>query len=98
MNPNDPAALRISPQVVERQLGEQTVLLDLRAGRYFELDATGSRIWALLSEGRSRADLLATLAAEYDAAPAVLAADVDRLLAELLERGLVLRGLDSPIP
>lgn len=67
-----------SPDVLFQMLDGETVLLDLRSGKYFGMDAVGTRMWALLMEtGRPRT-VIAHLLREY-------AVDENRLRAELLE-------------
>ncbi len=46
---------RPKPNVLVRELGGEAVLLDIETGRYFGLNATGVRIWALLGEGEELA-------------------------------------------
>lgn len=62
-----------NPEVVSTTLDTgETVLINLTTANYFSLNATGTRIWALLGEGQSVAEVAATLATEYDvAAPQV---------------------------
>lgn len=83
--------LRPSPGVLHRRVGDGSVLLHIASGRYFELDATGARTWELVLEGRTREELVAALAAEYEAAAGEIEADVDDLVATLLARGLLER-------
>ena len=78
----------IPSQVMARQVGEEVVILDLASGTYFGLDPVGARIWALMGEGRTLAEICATMLEEYEVERAQLEADVLRLAAELLERGL----------
>lgn len=79
-----------APDVVWRAADESTVLLLNPAdGQYFTLDEVGARIWDLVDGTRSAAEIAETVAAEYDADPATIHADVLELLAELRDEGLV---------
>jgi hypothetical protein len=82
-------AFQISADVIFRELDGEAVLLDLASGRYFGLNAVGTRTWALLAAGTSLADATAALAAEFDAPAAEIAADVKSLVSDLLARGLL---------
>jgi hypothetical protein len=62
-----------------RQLEGEAVLLDLTTGRYFGLNATGGRIWALLGEGLTLAGIGERLAEEYALSPQAIAGDIDAL-------------------
>ena len=76
---------RLSPSgdAIASAVGDETVILQLKTGAYFGLDAIGTRIWQLLKEGDRPAAICAQLAREYDVARDVLEADVRRLLGEL---------------
>jgi hypothetical protein len=78
-------------RVVWRDLGGETVLLELGAGRYFDLDATGSRVWALLAAPVALREIVAALEAEFEAPPGAIARDLLDLVAELEREGLVER-------
>jgi hypothetical protein len=82
-------ALTISPQVMARQVGNETVILDLASGIYFGLDEVGSRVWELLGAGRSIESICDQLAGEYQVAGEALQSDVLALVAELRSRGLL---------
>ena len=81
--------IEVSGEVVSREVGDETMLLDLSSGTYFGLDPVGARFWQLLEEGRSPLDARETLAAEYDVDPAQLERDLEALLDELASHGLV---------
>jgi hypothetical protein len=75
-----------------RQVGSETVILDLASGLYFGLDEVGTRVWELLGTGRSVAAVCDELHAEYDAPIERLRHDVDALVADLQGRGLLVPG------
>jgi hypothetical protein len=79
----------VHPSVICRELGGETVLLNLVSGIYYGLDAVGTRVWQLLVEGRTIAGMCEAMLEEYDVAPDVLNADIVRLVGELRERGIV---------
>lgn len=82
----------IPVQVMARQVGEEIVILDLAGGSYFGLDPVGARIWELMGEGRTLAEICATMLEEYEVTAEQLQGDVIRLAGELAERGLVLKA------
>jgi coenzyme PQQ synthesis protein D (PqqD) len=81
--------LRLSPDVVFRNLDGEAVLLDLGSGTYFGLNEVGTRIWQMIEAGDDEPAIVSTLAAEYAAERAAIAADVKRLLGELRSRRLI---------
>jgi hypothetical protein len=84
--------LQIPDHVLSQQVQEETVLLDLAQEQYFGLDAVGTRVWQCLAAGVEPADIVRYLAAEYDADEPRLRADLDALLNELIEAGLLATG------
>jgi hypothetical protein len=79
----------IPTQVMARQVGDETVILDLASGTYFGLDPVGARIWQLIGEDRTAAEICEMMLEEYEVEREQLETDVLRLTGELLERGLV---------
>lgn len=83
-------AYRPSADVVATQLGEnETVLLSLETQRYYSLNETGTRVWALLTTGKAVGEMVEALTREwitdYDEARTY----VQSFLAELNEEGLI---------
>ncbi|NLR69427.1 PqqD family protein [Novosphingobium sp. ERN07] len=79
----------LSEDVVAREVGEETMLLDLASGTYFGLNPVGGRFWQLLEEGRSAAEARDCLLDEFEVEADVLDADLSTLLDELAAKGLV---------
>src|SRR5438105_13284189 len=84
-----PQRLTIPPEVMARQVGDETVLLDLASGNYFGLDAVGARIWQLLVEGKAPPEVCDVLLSEYEVPREALENDLARLLGELKAQGLI---------
>ena len=81
---------RLAPsnEVVIRELGGESVILDLKSGSYYGLNGVGTRAWALMAEGKTLRDVHGVLAGEFDAAPNVIEGELLRFAAELYEHGL----------
>jgi hypothetical protein len=79
----------IPAQVMARQVGDETVILDLGSGTYFGLDPVGARIWQLIGEGRSLGEICDTMLDEYDVSREALELDVVELADKLLEQKLI---------
>ena len=90
MNLHDKIA--VSTDVVAREVGEETMLLNLASGTYFGLDPVGGRFWQLLEEGKSASEARDALLQQYDVAPEQLDRDLEKLLADLAAHGLVSAG------
>jgi coenzyme PQQ synthesis protein D (PqqD) len=67
----------------------QTIILDMRLGRYLGLDRVGASIWALLQLGKPLREIVTILTEEYLADETRISGDVVRFVGELRERGLV---------
>ena len=72
-----------------RQIGDETVLLDLNTERYLGLDDVSSRIWQAVTADASIQSAYETLLAEYEVDPETLRKDVDDFVQELVRLGLV---------
>jgi hypothetical protein len=79
----------ISPEVLFQEVSGEIVLLDLASESYFGLDEIGARIWALLNEEKSVGQIVEVLLEEYEVDRARLEGDVNELLENLLEAGLI---------
>jgi hypothetical protein len=83
------AVLTLSPDVIFRELDGESVVLDLSSGRYFGLNAVGTRVWQLIRQGQPVDGLIRAVTSEYDADVDAVERDVLALLEELKTRGLV---------
>lgn len=87
MKPTD--QITIPGHVMARQVGDETVILDLASGAYFGLDPVGARAWELLAAQQTIAQTCATLLSEYEVQADVLERDVMQLLDTLLSKQLI---------
>ena len=81
--------ITLSPEVISQEVSGETVLLDLDSENYFGLDEVGTRIWQLIKETNDLAAIYQTLLAEYDVSEERLKQDLDTLLGEISQLGLV---------
>ena len=88
---NIPFTARVSvPEgVLVRSLEGESVVLNLKTEKYFGLDEVGTRMWTLLTDASSIQSAFESLVAEYDVEPAQLRADMEKLIGELVEHGLL---------
>jgi hypothetical protein len=70
-------------------LGDETMILSLENGVYYGLDPVGSRIWELLNESGSVAQIREALVEEFDVDPERCERDVLALIRQLLHERLV---------
>lgn len=80
--------LELSPEVVAREVGGETMLLDLASGTYFGLDEVGGMVWQAIEEGQPLSDACDRIESAFDASREQVEADVLALAAQLVEQGL----------
>jgi hypothetical protein len=88
--------LRASPQgrfrlneqsVVADIIDGETVIMNLEAGHYYSLNASGGEIWLLLLAGLSRGEVLAAIVERHGAGPST--AEIDAFIGRLVEHRLI---------
>ena len=79
----------LSDDVISQEVSGETVLLDLASENYFGLDEVGTRIWQLIQQNGDLEFIVKTLLDEYDVAEDTLKADVEKLLTEISDLGLI---------
>lgn len=82
---------------VSCELGDETVVLNVKTGIYFGLDAVGTAVWKAIQQPATPAQLVEAVLAEFDVSRPTCEADVQELLAELRGHGLV-EVYASPAP
>jgi hypothetical protein len=81
--------VEISDGVTWRDLGEDVVILNVETGVYFGLDGSGGQIWRELVEHGSLEKTLESLKQQFNAEPDELRRDLDDLVEQLVQKGLV---------
>jgi hypothetical protein len=83
------AIVRVAPEQLSRDLDGEIIILNLCTGTYYGLEHVGARIWGLIQEPRTVAQLRDALVAEYEVSREQCDIDLQRLLQELLRTGLI---------
>ncbi|HEX2210114.1 MAG TPA: PqqD family protein [Longimicrobium sp.] len=89
---DDARTHRVPDDVLAAHLEGEAVLLHMDTKNYYRLNATAAAIYKGLERGLGRDALVDDLCAHFDVERETAAAEVDRLLADLAERGLVTPG------
>ena len=74
------------------ETGDGLVMMSPSAAEYLGLSETGARVWALLEEPRTLAELCAALAGEFAVTADEVRPDVVEFVAQLAERGALALG------
>jgi hypothetical protein len=93
--PSD-ACVVASDRQLSTTLADEVIILGLDDSVYYGLSGAGTRIWELLQTPRTIGEIVQTIATEFDADAARVAADLDALLADLKSRGLIDIALSRP--
>jgi len=78
-----------SSDQLSADLAGEAAVLHVPSGTYFGLDEVGARIWGLLQQPRTLAEVRDTIVSEYDVDAARCEQDILELVARLVEHGLV---------
>jgi hypothetical protein len=81
--------ITIPGEVLFRQPGDESVLLNLNSTSYFGLDAIGTQMWLALTSSDSLQAAFDFLLTQYDVAPRQLKQDLRELVEKLAEQGLI---------
>lgn len=79
----------VPAHVLIRQLDGESVLLNLETEKYFGLDATGTRMWELVTSSPSIEAACGLLTHEFEVEPEVLRNHLAELLGQLVDHGLL---------
>jgi hypothetical protein len=83
------ARISVPDGVLVRDLDGESVVLNLQTEKYYGLDDVGTRMWAVLTGSDTIQAAFDTLLAEYDVQPEQLRADLEKLIGDLVEHGLL---------
>jgi hypothetical protein len=75
--------------VVTQQVEGETVVVHLQTNEIYALNKTASRGWELLAGGMSRDAVIEQLQRDFDAPPEQIGAEIDALIARLVEQKIL---------
>lgn len=88
--------LVLADDQVSADLSGETVILSMRDGVYYGLDAVGSFVWRLLAEPTPFAAVVAAVVAHFEVEESRAAGDLSALLRDLETHGLAVIRPASP--
>jgi Coenzyme PQQ synthesis protein D (PqqD) len=74
------------------QVGDELVMMSVESGVYIGLNDIGSRVWDLIETPRDLNEICSALSEEFETTPETCRPEVEAFLAQLEERGAVIRG------
>ena len=81
--------LRPNPDIIFTVVDEEAILLEQNSGKYYSLNHVGTRMWVLLDEYGQLGKVFEKLLIEFDVEPAQLKKDLEHMVAQLIENGLL---------
>ena len=87
--------VELCDDVIWRDLSDEVVILNLATGVYFGLDGAGEQMWHQLIEQPSLEKALDSLKKQFDVEPDQLKRDLEDLLQQLADKGLVRLNKES---
>lgn len=84
------------PDVIDELFEDEYVIVNLRNGSYYGLKDAGVIIWAQISAGATRSEIVTTLLQHYDGDPAGMDAAVQELLTRLRDETLIVSQSSPP--
>ena len=85
----DQSRIVVMKDRVSCDLAGEVAILNLENGVYYGLNPMGARVWSLIQEPRTFAELRSALLDEYDVEATRLESDLRSLVAQLAEQRLV---------
>lgn len=83
---------RRAVSLMEADLGDELVALDADAGNCFGFNAVATAVWRKLENPKDFDELRSELLAQYDVSAEECAAELQDLLDDLIDKGLVERS------
>lgn len=84
--------VQLDPELLYSKIGDEIVLLTIDSGKYFKVDAVGSRIWEIIKEPTTIKTLLNQLIEEYEVSFEECQQDVMSFMERLQKDELILLG------
>ena len=82
-------AIITHPDVIMATVGDEAVLLHAGTGIYYSLNTVGARLWCQIQAGKTSEEACEALLQEFDVDAVTLQSDVEAVLLQLAEHGLV---------
>jgi hypothetical protein len=84
-----PTSVEIGDSVIFQSLKDEVVILNMTSQEYFGLDNIGASMWKMLIDQRDVAAVAARMVSEYDVEPGTVRDDLNALVRQLIDAGLL---------
>ena len=72
-----------NPDLIASDMDGDTVMMSIERGEYYGISGVGSRVWELLEQPVTLADIIAIICAEFDIDQTTCQTDMEQFLSEL---------------
>jgi Coenzyme PQQ synthesis protein D (PqqD) len=79
----------VAKDQVSSDVGDESVILNMKNGSYYGLDPVGRRVWSMMQTSQRIDELHKAMLEEFDVEPARCEQDLMELLEQLLKEGLI---------
>ncbi|MBE9038100.1 lasso peptide biosynthesis PqqD family chaperone [aff. Roholtiella sp. LEGE 12411] len=79
----------VAKEQISSDLAGEAVILNLKSGTYYGLNAVGASIWNLIQQSRTISEIQDALLAEYEVEPEQCDRELLVILQQLEEQGLI---------
>ena len=86
---NDSSIVSAAREQISSELGDGSIILNLKSGTYHGLNELGARIWNIIQQPKAVKDLKTILLEEYEVDIQQCDRDLKELLTELIKVGLI---------
>jgi hypothetical protein len=86
---SDDSSVVATKEQVSSDLAGEAVILNIKSGVYYGLNAVGARIWNLIQEQKTVKEVRDTILAEYDVEPEQCDRELLEILQQLESEGLI---------
>jgi Coenzyme PQQ synthesis protein D (PqqD). len=86
---SDLSVINVTKDAVHCDVEDEVVILGLKDGVYYGLNPVGAFIWNLIQKPKTVAEVRDAVLEEYDVSEEVCNSDLQELLTELSDKGLV---------
>ena len=80
------------PDLIAAEMDGDLVMMSVERGEYFGVGGIGARVWELLAQPTTVAEIARTICAEYDVDEARCLADMQAFVDALVQNGLATTG------
>lgn len=82
--------LNINPSCVSTVINDQTVILNIDTGKYYELNSTASIIWKMIDDGTPKDTIISKIQSDYSLSHSEASDEVKEFLEHCINSGFLI--------